>query len=245
MPEAPLDFPREWIEFVDPADPAQVFRCDLTWLCSRWSCIFGSGCPGIVPDRADDGCCSHGAFFSDRADERRVREAAGSLTPDEWQLWRAGQRGIATVDDGKRRTRLVDGACIFLNRPGFAAGPGCALHARALREGRHPLETKPDVCWQLPVRRTFDTVERADSTRVLLVTIGEYDRRGWGAGGHDLTWWCTGSSAAHRGGQPLFLSYRPELTALMGEAAYAELARLCTRRMAAPAPTAPHPADPA
>ncbi|HLZ37694.1 MAG TPA: hypothetical protein VKP64_08030 [Mycobacteriales bacterium] len=245
MREAPLDFPREWIEFVDPADPAQVFRCDLTWLCSRWSCIFGSGCPGIAPDRADDGCCSHGAFFSDRADERRVREAARSLTPDEWQLWRAGQRGIATVDDGKRRTRLVDGACIFLNRPGFAGGIGCALHARALHEGRHPLETKPDVCWQVPLRRTFDTVERADKTRVLVVTIGEYDRRGWGAGGHDLTWWCTGSPAAHRAAEPLFLSYRAELTALMGEAAYAELARLCDRRMVAPAPPAPHPADPA
>jgi hypothetical protein len=241
--EVPLDFPREWVEFVDPADPAQVFRCDLTWLCSRWACIFGSGCRGIAPGRAADGCCSHGAFFSDRDDERRVREVARSLGPDEWQLWQAGRRGITTVDEGRRRTRLVDGACIFLNRPGFAGGAGCALHARALRAGRHPLETKPDVCWQLPIRRTFDRLDRPDETQVLVVTIAEYDRRGWGSGGHDLTWWCTGSPVAHVGAEPLFLSYRAELTALMGAAAYAELARLCARRLATGA-VAPHPADP-
>ena len=35
-------------------------------------------------------------------------------------------------------TRLVDGACIFLNRPGFATGPGCALHQVALARGRQP-----------------------------------------------------------------------------------------------------------
>ena len=45
------------------------------------------------------------------------------------------------------RTRLVDDACIFLNRPGFPAGAGCALHLHAMREGRHHSEVKPDVCW--------------------------------------------------------------------------------------------------
>ncbi len=33
---------------------------------------------------------------------------------------------------GEWMTRLVDDACIFLNRPGFAAGAGCALHTAAL-----------------------------------------------------------------------------------------------------------------
>jgi GNAT superfamily N-acetyltransferase len=33
----------------------------------------------------------------------------------------------------------VAGACIFLNRPGFPGGAGCALHTLALREGREPL----------------------------------------------------------------------------------------------------------
>lgn len=243
MPEVPLDGPREWVEFVDPANAEQVFRCDLTWLGSRWACIFGRGCPGIYADRPDDGCCTLGAHFAEPADERRVRRAAAELTPALWQHHRAGRRGIATVEDGQRKTRVVDGACIFLNRPGFPAGEGCALHLLAVRTGRHPLETKPDVCWQLPIRRTFRWVDRPDDTRYLEVTIAEYDRRGWGPGGHDLDWYCTGNSEAHVGAEPVWRSSAAELTALMGQAAYAELARLCAAREARRLPLLPHPAD--
>ena len=140
-------------------------------------------------------------------------------------------------EDGSRRTRVVDldggPACIFHNRPGFPGGAGCALHALALREGRHPLETKPDVCWQLPIRRTYRTVERADGTSYLEVSITEYDRRAWGPGGHDLDWYCTGSPEAHTGPEPVYLSLRPELVELVGEEAYAVLARLCQEHLAA------------
>ncbi|MEU1164952.1 hypothetical protein ABZ372_32215, partial [Streptomyces sp. NPDC005921] len=66
--EKGLDFARAWVEFPDPADDEQVFRCDLTWLTSRWNCIFGSGCQGIQAGRADDGCCTLGAHFSDEDD---------------------------------------------------------------------------------------------------------------------------------------------------------------------------------
>jgi hypothetical protein len=64
-----MGFPRAFVEFGDPADPDQVFRCDLTWLTSRWTCIFGRGCQGIYADRPDDGCCTLGAHFSDEEDE--------------------------------------------------------------------------------------------------------------------------------------------------------------------------------
>jgi len=241
--EVGLDFPREWLELPDPDDPTVGYRYDLTWLLSRWSCIFGRGCHGILLDRPDDGCCSHGAFFSEPADERRVRAAARELTPQLWQSAREGRRGITTRDDGRRRTRIVDGACVFLNRPGFAGGMGCALHALALRTGRHPLETKPDVCWQLPIRRTYERLERPDGSTVLVTVIGEYDRRGWGPGGHDLHWWCTSSPEAHGGGEPLFRSYAPELTELVGAPAYARLAAYCDARLAAGGPTAQHPAS--
>ncbi|MGI8762206.1 MAG: hypothetical protein ACR2LF_13110 [Jatrophihabitantaceae bacterium] len=241
--ETPLDFAREWIEFADPADAAHQIRADLTWLCSRWTCIFGRGCHGIEPGRPDDGCCSHGAFFSDKDDERRVRGYAETLDADEWQLReaavRAGKKKLDVIekdnigdDENRRRTRTVDGACIFLNRPGFPGGEGCALHAMALRTGRHPLQTKPEVCWQLPVRREQDWVTRADGTRILVSTVSEFDRRGWGEGGHDLNWWCTSSPQAHVGGEALYLSYGPELVALIGKAAYAELARVCEQRLA-------------
>ncbi len=242
-PEVPLDFPREWIEFVDPADPEHVVRADLTWLCSRWTCIFGRGCHGSVAGRADTGCCNHGAYFSDKDDEKRTRRFAAELTPDDWQFHglahreasKKGRLAIAVKDelDGELRakTRVVDGACIFANREGFAGGIGCSLHALALRKGLNPLETKPEVCWQLPVRREQAWVDRPDGTRVLVSTIAEFDRRGWGEGGHDLDWYCTSSPEAHVGGEPMYLSYGPELVALIGQKAYDELAALCAKRL--------------
>jgi hypothetical protein len=236
------------VEFVDPADPRQVFKCDLTWLTSSWTCIYGSGCCGVVEGRPDDGCCTLGAHFSEKKDEKRTLRYAKDLTPQTWQ-YHGTKRLVETDDEGARKTRTVDGACVFLNRPGFAGGAGCALHGLALRTGKHPLETKPDVCWQLPIRRTFDRVTRTDGSEVLVVSIGEYDRRGWGPGGHDLNWYCSGNTEAHVGREPVYVSNAPELTALMGKAGYAELARLCGQRLAAKTRSkpllAPHPADPA
>ncbi|MFD5780652.1 hypothetical protein ACFVWX_00065 [Streptomyces sp. NPDC058220] len=245
--EKGLDFARAWVEFPDPADDEQVFRCDLTWLTSRWACIFGSGCQGIQAGRADDGCCTLGAHFSDKDDEKRVAGHVARLTPELWQFHEEGTATgwTQTDEDGERQTRRWEGSCIFQNRPGFAAGAGCSLHILALREGREPLETKPDVCWQLPVRRTYDWIERPDDTRVLQVSIGEYDRRGWGSGGHDLHWWCTSATSAHGAGDPVYKTYRPELTELMGKEGYDRLVELCEQRMASELPlVAPHPADP-
>ena len=206
-------FPRAWVEFADPADADQVFRCDLTWLTSRWTCIFGSGCQGIYADRPDDGCCTLGAHFADE-------------------------------DDGERKTRVFKGACIFLNRPGFPGGAGCALHGYALDKGLHFVETKPDVCWQLPIRRTYRDVELPDGESYLEITIAEYDRRGWGPGGHDLDWYCSGNTEAHVGTAPVFVSNEAELVELMGRPAYDELARHCHEHLRSRSALALHPADP-
>jgi hypothetical protein len=235
---------RAWVEFTDPADDGQVVRCDLTWLTSRWTCIFGQGCPGIYAERPDDGCCTHGAHFSDDDDEKRVRGYASALGPDVWELRDEGLRGgIVEVDEeGERKTRVVDGACVFLNRPGFAGGTGCALHAYALTVGQHPLETKPDVCWQLPIRRSYREAERPDGTTYLEISIGEYDRAGWGPGGHDMSWYCTTATEAHVGSEPVYRSNEPELRALVGDRAYEELARHCEAFLAAQLPLLVHPA---
>lgn len=243
VPEVPLDFPRAWVEFPDPADADQAFRCDLTWLTSSWTCIFGNGCKGIYADQPEGvGCCTLGAHFSDKADEKRVKRFVAELTPETWQHY--DKKWTEKDEDGARKTRVVDGACIFANRPGFAGGEGCALHGLALRTGRHFLETKPDVCWQLPIRRTYRWVDRPDETKYLEITIGEYDRRGWGPGGHDLHWWCTGSPQAHGAAEPVYLSYAPELIELIGEAAYKELAARCEERDRLRPLPMPHPADP-
>lgn len=246
--EVDLDFPREWIEFVDPADAEHVIRADLTWLLSRWTCVYGRACHGILKGRPDEGCCSHGAFFTDSDDEERVRKAVKRLTPQTWQHYRRGFKNYTEMDtiDGKNPARRTatqpnEGPCVFLNDPEFPGGGGCALHAQALRDGVHPLEYKPDVCWQLPVRRDQDWVNRPDGTKILVTVLTEFDRRGWGSGGHDLAWWCTSSPEAHVGQEPMYLSYEPELTALIGKAAYARLAELCAARLKTGL-VAPHPA---
>ena len=250
MPEVPLDFPRDWLEFTDPADPERVFRCDLTWLTSRWTCIYGRGCAGISEHMPDGGCCTLGAHFSDRDDRRRVQKWASHLTPDDWQYQQeAARKGIVAKDpEGNKQTRVVDGACIFLNRAGFDGPQGCALHALALREGVSPVQTKPDVCWQLPIRRTFEHLERPDGTTVLVVGIGEYDRRGWGPGGHDLNWYCSSNTEAHVAPDPVYLTERDALVEMMGQQAYDVLVEACeireqNRRRGLD--IARHPADPA
>jgi hypothetical protein len=245
VPEVSLDFPRAWVEFEDPGDATQRFRCDLTWLTSRWNCIFGSGCRGIYADRPTDGCCTLGAHFSDPADEVRVASVVEQLAPEDWQ-WHAAGRQVSWVEtdpDGERKTAVRAGACVFLNRPGFVSGEGCALHAFALRDGRHPLETKPNVCWQLPIRRLFREVERTDHTSYTEVSITEYDRRGWGEGGHDLDWYCSGNTEAHVGAEPVYLSSATELIALMGQPAYDVLAAGCDAHLRSRSLLALHPAS--
>ncbi|HEV2086961.1 MAG TPA: hypothetical protein VGR21_01490, partial [Cryptosporangiaceae bacterium] len=208
--EVDIDFPREWVEFVHPTDDERIFRADLTWLLSRWTCIYGAGCHGIAADGPDAGCCSHGAYFSDDDDQRRVAAAVARLTPELWQhqprafrTWMA--RDAVSGEQNRLRTARRNGACVFLNEVGFEGGAGCALHALALTEGVHPLTTKPDVCWQLPVRRAQEWVTRLDETVVLVESLGEFDRRAWGSGGHDLHWWCTSAPEAHVGTQPVYL----------------------------------------
>ena len=71
--ESSLDAARTWLEFVDPAEPGQRFRCDLTWLTSDYRCIFGAGCPGIEASRPGDGCCTLGAHLTAADDLARGR----------------------------------------------------------------------------------------------------------------------------------------------------------------------------
>ncbi|MGU3291910.1 hypothetical protein [Williamsia sp. M5A3_1d] len=241
-PEVELDFPREWFDFYDPADPEHLISADLTWLLSHWTCVFGTpACQGIIEGRENDGCCSHGAYLSDDDDRKRLEHGMSLLTPADWQFHGKGsgkdplgKRGYLeedTLDDEPAiKTRKHKGACIFLNRPGFAGGAGCALHAMALRKGLEPLTVKPDVCWQLPVRREQTWVDRPDGSQVLKTTITEFDRRGWGSGGEDLEWYCSGSPDAHVGATQVWQSYAPELIELLGRAAYDELAAACRRR---------------
>ena len=108
MPEVDLVFPRAFVEFVDPGDSDQVFRCDLTWLTSRYHCIFGQGCKGIYADAPDIGCCTLGAHFADKDDERRVAAYVDQLDADLWQFRPQRQGPEVRLDRHRRRGRAQD-----------------------------------------------------------------------------------------------------------------------------------------
>ena len=237
---APADA-REWVSFEDP-DEDRTWLFDLTFLTSRWSCIYGSGCQGVLtapaPERAE-GCCSYGAHLSGPEDTERVGRAAESLGDAEWQHRpRAAAGGPFKRRKGGLATRIVDGACIFLNRPGFDGGPGCALHRAALERGIAPMEMKPDVCWQLPLRRE----DSADAvTGHVTSTVTQWERRHWGGAGQEFAWWCTEAAEAFGGSRPVYLALARELVALVGERPYALLAAHLSARSRLGTPL-PHPA---
>jgi hypothetical protein len=236
---APADA-HEWISFEDP-DEERTWVFDVTFLTSNWECIFGRGCQGVLTGPAMEmvqGCCSYGAHFTDKKDVRRVEAATERLTKSNWQFRKQGrERGVVkTNKDGDVVSRLVDGACIFLNRPDFPGGPGCALHRAALENDERPLDWKPDVCWQLPLRR--DDVTRDDGH--VVSTIAQWDRHHWGAGGLEFHWWCTEAPEAFVGAKPVYRYMADELLEMVGTRVYASLVAYLEARERRSTPL-PHP----
>lgn len=221
MKRAELEDLHQWVSFEDP-DEQRTWVWDVTFLTSPWTCIFGQGCKGVLTGPAADlaqGCCSYGAHFSSGSDRRRVERLAKKLTADEWQFKKqSDKRGgpIKVNADGDVVSRLVEGACIFLNRPGFHTGAGCALHQAALSRGQRPLDWKPEVCWQLPLRRIDETDQYGHVTS----TVREWKRRDWGEGGEEFHWWCTESHDAFISEVPVYETLRDELIELCGEVPY-------------------------
>lgn len=230
---------REWVSFEDP-DEHRTWLFDVTFLVSRWTCIYGSGCPGIAeePDIAGQlGCCSHGAYLSDEQDRSHVEAMISELTPTTWdqglQIQAAELGGPLWKDkDGWWRTRVTDGACIFQNRPGHPRGAGCAFHQLAETTGRRHMDTKPEICWQAPIRREdHETV-----TGHIYTMVREWQSRDWGGEETDVSWWCTDDPIAHVGSDALYNHMGGELEAICGPHIYSLLVRELDRRMAGEVP---------
>ena len=231
----------EWVSFDDP-DERRTWLFDVTFLTSNWQCIFGAGCQGVLTGPAEDlvqGCCSYGAHFTDKDDAKRVERAAKTLTKDQWQFKSRGAAGVVrTTKSGDQMTKLVKGACIFLNRPDFHRGPGCALHVMAIDNEESYIPLKPEVCWQLPLRRD-DEVEEGGH---VITRISQWNRSHWGEGGADFHWWCTEDPAAFIGKDRVVDSMGEELVAMVGQVVYDQLLAYMNKRSAQPKGTRlPHP----
>ncbi len=224
----------EYISFDDP-DEHRTWVFDATFLRSGWNCIWGNGCKGVLSTDASElqqGCCSFGAHFIDDADVQTVVESSARLTPDQWQFHAEAAAGgwTATEPDGTVTTRVIDGACIFHNRPGFAGGAGCALHSAALAVSERPIDWKPDVCWQLPLRLHEDTDLHGHVTS----TLREWKRRDWGEGGTDFHWWCTETSEAFNGSKRTYQYLRDEIIEFTGVKVYDMLVKQLEKSRATP-----------
>ena len=206
-----------------------TWRFDRDFLTSNWTCIWGRGCLGILDapaERLNQGCCSIGAELADPEEAMTISALAATLDSETFQ-----HRAAIDVDDvfsdaTRTNTKIVDGACIFLNRPGFAGGEGCALHLAALRSGESPTDWKPAVCWQLPLHVDWEL--QADGSEV--ATVRRWERRDWGDEGASMFWCCTEGDRAYVGERPVIESLGEELAALAGTEVYVEL----RRRLASP-----------
>lgn len=214
---------RRWVT-IDGDDVR--WRFDEEFLRSSWSCIYGRGCRGC--DVTQDatlaiGCCTVGTRFTDADDFVATAASIGRLTPDIWQhAGRATRTGwFKRLPGGAVGTRVVDGACILLNRPGFATGPGCALHLAAVQRGEDPMLAKPNVCWQFPLHCTTtygDGIDRRATT-----TVRRWRRADWESM-EDAEWWCTDAPEAFGASEPLYRTIERELRALCGDDVYDALA---------------------
>ena len=227
---------REWVSVRNPDDNHDRYVFDVSFLLSAYSCIYGAGCHGTAaePD-AVRGCCRHGAHYVDDDDRARVEAMVDVLGPAHLQAYaEARRRGVtAKTAGGEVRTRVRDGACIFLNRADWHAGPGCALHQYAWAKGEHHMTYKPEVCWIVPLRRQVDESVDDDGAPLHTTTITSFDRGAWGPGGADFAWWCTtDDTTAFVAEVPLYRSMERELVAMTSPAVYAELAAHLDERIA-------------
>ena len=232
---------REWLSYEDPIEH-RTWLFDITFLTSNWTCIYGAGCPGVAPEPAPEaqlGCCTHGAYISDDSDLAHVRGQIERLSSSLWQYEKLAKETGGPLwqdDEGWWRTRVVDGACIFQNRPEHPNGAGCAFHHLAIESDTSPMSTKPEICWQAPIRREdHETV-----TGHIYTMVREWERRDWGGEDTDVWWWCTSDAQAHVATDPVYRHMEEELTAVCGTVVYNWLRSELDRRSAEAVPL-PHP----
>lgn len=215
----------QWAEFDTPE--GERWRVDLGFLGSGWTCIWGDGCRGIGPE-ADPthvmGCCSLGAEFANEDDARNVAAHAAFLDPAHFQFAEIADRDGVFADESRRATRVVEGGCIFLNRPGFPGGAGCALHQAAVADDEPPRDWKPVVCWQLPFRIDVESPGGPQPVHIV---------RRWERADFDepddpsasIPWLCTEDPDAYREASPAFGRHRGDFVELLGDEAVEEIER--------------------
>ena len=146
---------REWVTFADPVDEVAPGRSTSRSCCRRGSASSAAG--ARASDRADARARARllllrRPLLRQGRPRPRGEGGQGAQPPTSGSSPSGAQaghlrEGRARADDEpgptEWKTRLVDDACIFLNRPDFDAGPGCALHLHALNAASTSASTSP------------------------------------------------------------------------------------------------------
>jgi hypothetical protein len=230
--------PLEWLTFPDPADEDRQFRVNVSFLLSSYECIYGCGCPGLLNRKAsaDIACCERGVTFMDEDDFEHVAEMVDGLTAEDCDnIEHVRTRGwyLASKSGRPYKTRKLGDGCIFANRAGGPAGkPGCAFHHLADRLGVHHSETKPFICWTIPLNFSDEDPVEPGGRSTTLVTAFTADA--WGGtddaeepdGRGHMGYWCVDTPDAYRGTRPVYRSMERELRRGMGDAGYERMVEL-------------------
>ena len=101
--------------FVDPVDGTR-WSVDMGFLGSRWACIWGAGCQGILDEPAEElghGCCSVGTELFDEDEAMLVSALAAMLDDDLWQYRSWADAHSIYEDEQRKRTNTVDGVRVL------------------------------------------------------------------------------------------------------------------------------------
>lgn len=249
----------DWYEFSIRGDDEKHgellrVRVNVSFLTSTWKCIFGQGCPGVLVSGAmeDRGCCQIGVHMEHTDDDyKRVRSYVEQLTEEDldenllrivrkkgWRYRDTSNDGESALEDYPWHTKVVDGACVLANRAGGSTGKlGCSLHVLANRLGLHHSDTKPNICWQIPLSVTEDYDDEADQTTMTVTGTpasvwGSTDPKALDSPG----WWCTETPDAYVIGNAenpiekdtwrgmVFATNEVELRKIMGDKPYEVMA---------------------
>ena len=134
------------------------------------------------------------------------------------------KKGVWTkVGKDEWRTRLHKDACIFLNRPGFAAGPGCALHLHAMNARASTSARRSRRCAgscrcarSTATRKTTSITTGAHRVRPRRLGRG---RRGVRVVVH------RGARGVHRRASPSTSRWRPSCALMLGDDVYEEVVK--------------------
>jgi hypothetical protein len=228
----------EWLTFSLPDVPERQYRVNVSFLLSNYQCIYGCGCQGLLNRGVDPAgaCCERGVTFIDEDDFEHVSAMVDELTAedcDDLEHVRARGWYQSSASGRPYKTRKLRGTCIFSNRADGPTGkPGCAFHHLALRTGRHPADTKPFICWSIPLNFSEEEPDEPGGPATKIVSAFTADAWG-GTDDHEepdgrghMGYWCVDTPDAYRGTRPVYRSMEFELRKELGDPVYERLVEL-------------------